>query len=492
MHSVEEDAGLIYCIGSQSKWASLLQYYACRDLLDINKLKYFGECIKAEVLNLKRVLFLDISINNISFCIKEIFHEISFFHNFIIIKENTPLEVIQDLENQYLCCGDYGNLKELNIIKLVFDIFNKRKILSSKPVHIQLEHTTYCNARCIMCDHYIAHNRGSKHLSLKTVKKLESLYPYVSMIIMHGNGEPLLNPDILEILSLYKKYHIKVSLNTNLSFVTDDVLLVIRDSCTSIHVSCDGVNKKQYEYIRQGLSYDTFKLNMKRLNSVCTETDKVLEVVLMRQNIRDAGKFVSFAFENGFSKVIFNALGCNRWINNMEDDLREYMHTAVHYCRVAKEEGTRLGIDVVTPFEAFFDKTIVCKDNLLIDSPHFEIEPSEVLHRKFSWYTNTIAFELLNHHDIDTLNKESCGSFKGICEYPFAKTYIDLNGNVSFCCPSSRKIIDSISENNNFEDIWNNQIYQKMRETFYSGNMTCLCDKCYFLKNNSLKFLSEK
>lgn len=412
-----------------------------------------------------------------------------FYHNKHVISEGDVV-LINDFEREYLFDKSYDNLKQLNIIKMVFDIRKESAILSSFPVHIQLEHTTYCNARCIMCDHYIAHNRGSKHLKLSSVKRLESLLPYVSMIIMHGNGEPLINPDILQIFSLYEKYKVQTSLNTNLSYLNDDILSLIRDNCKSIHISCDGCNEQQYEYIRQGLSYKKFISNIKRVEFTCSNTEKVLEVVLMRQNIQDAKEFVRFAYNHGFSKVIFNPLGCNEWIGNQKDGLRNFISTAVFYCRLAKEEGIRLGVNVLTPFEKVIaiQSRIVVENHVLTNEDYKNLVSSDVLHKMYPWYSNTIAFEQLNIQSIIACNQSM--HITGMCEYPFAKTYIDLCGNISFCCPASRKIVDTISNDKSFEDIWNCDMYQEIRKSFYKKRMPLLCENCNFIENGALQFLT--
>ena len=300
------------------------------------------------------ILFLHANIDDISFCRINDIRNIVFYHDHCIISENDA-ELIDQLKNRHLMKCEYSLIKQLNLICLFFDITRKSAVLSSLPIHIQMEHTTFCNARCVMCDHFIAHNRGSRHLQLSSIKAMESVLPYASLIIMHGNGEPLINPNIIGIFEIYKKYGIKTSLNTNLSYLTDDILSYLSDNCASIHVSCDGLGEKQYESIRLGLPYSNFLNNLKRLALSCGQTEKVLEVVLMRQNLTNAPAFVRFAHEYGFSKVIFNTLGCNQWIGNEKDGLSNFQSAAVYYCSLAKNEGIFLGITVVTPFEYLQD-----------------------------------------------------------------------------------------------------------------------------------------
>lgn len=487
MYTAGNNPEAVYCIGKISEYISLLNSCRNYDAKQNAVYLYYEEQLSMPQGSGKNILLLNTDIHNIAFCIKNDVGSLFFFHNNYVISES-DISLLNTLESKYLVNKSYLLLKQLNLIKLVFDIRKKSVVLSSLPTHVQMEHTTFCNARCIMCDHYIARNRGAKHLKLSTVECLESLLPYVSLVIMHGNGEPLLNPDILPIFDLYKKYQIRTSLNTNLSYLSDDILSSIRDNCENIHVSCDGSNEMQYESIRQGLSYSEFISNVQRLAAVCSSTEKVLEVVLMRQNIRNTKTFVQFAYDYGFKKVIFNALGCNEWIGNMKDGLYNCLSSAIYYCRIAKEEGDRLGVNVITPFEYLEDyESGIDSLGCLITEDYPSPEYSQALHEKYPWYTNTIAVDKLTKQSITEYDKSKI--ITGICEYPFAKTYIDLSGNVSFCCPASRKFVDTLSYDKNFKYIWNNDMYQGIRRTFYSKRMPLLCKDCYLVKNRTLNFL---
>ena len=377
-------------------------------------------------------------------------------------------------------------LKELNLLHIVSEILLKKTKMRSLPCHIQLEHTSFCNARCIMCDHYIAHNRGAKHLALSSVRRLEPVLPYVQLIVLHGNGEPLLNPEIMPLMQTYASYGVKISLNTNLSILNDDILTMLRSNCQSLHVSCDGCTAEQYESIRLGLKFQTLLEHLNKLEQDAPEINKVLEVVLMRRNVASAVDFVNFASEHGFRSVRFNRLGVNEWIGNRKE--ADLGPMALSTLNAAKERGQLLGITVVTPSDASLcagsDRSGGTSPQTVYDAAH-----SEKLHRYYPQYTNTIGCTLLP----DSLLTEGrpLQPHCGLCEYPFAKTYIDLAGNVSICCPASRMPVGRISDEQPFSAIWNGPQYQILRRRFYEGNLPRLCETCFLLDTGSLQFLSD-
>ncbi len=474
----------IFCIGKQENFDRFISEPHDSDCDFV----YFGEEPNDGIQEGGGILLLECDLKNIAYFVRDNTPNVSFLHNGRILSENDPGEMNR-FQDEYLRTGDFDCLKDLNAIRMFFDISEKKTQMSAYPLHIQLETTTFCNAHCIMCDHFIAHNRGSAHLTVESIDKLASVLPFASMVIMHGNGEPLINPQIISIFEKYRKYHIQVSLNTNLSYLSDEILFCLNQSCSSLHVSCDGTDEKQYESIRLGLSYSKFIENVRKLSRLDESIDRVLEVVLMRQNMKETVKFVRFAHEYGFSKVIFNPLGCNEWIGNSGDGIREYETTAYQNCLKAQEEGARLGVFVVTPFDGVDLHSIRPDIKVVSDTYSYcSEEDSRRLFEMYPWYTNTIAVRDLEPKSL--LPVRSC-SISGVCEYPFGKTYIDLEGRVSACCPASRRIIDMISEEKPFVEIWNCKKYMDLRKCFYDGTIPNLCMDCFLMKNDSLVFMSK-
>ena len=80
---------------------------------------------------------------------------------------------------------------------------------------VQLEVTTRCNRECPFClRKYMIKLRGIGDLELKDVDKvINELSPKV--MTLHGWGEPLLHPNLGDIISGVKSYGIYTSLSTN-------------------------------------------------------------------------------------------------------------------------------------------------------------------------------------------------------------------------------------------------------------------------------------
>ena len=436
------------------------------------------ECVLSEV-----VVFADIYFEALSFClIKGL--EIQFLYGDKLLSR-LDIDKIKSLQENLLREKNYIEVKKLNLMTIFLEVCGKRSVLSSLPTHLQLEHTTFCNARCIMCDHYVSHNRGSKHLRVSTVHQLKSILPYVSLIIMHGNGEPFLNPAIVEILELYKQYEVRISTNTNLSYINDDICLELNQMCEGLQISCDACDKETYEGIRQGLSFDTFCDNLDRIMSLSEIKRISLEVDLMQQNIRQAKDIVAFAHSYGIKTVRFHDLGVNGVLHNESYSLRHCSDIANKYISQAKEAGAQLGVLVKAPV---YDAVGFDSDEAVLYSVFPGACISDEMHQKYGWYTNQIGINQLSSSDLAGYQNQCAG----ICEYPFAKSYMDLNGNVSVCCPSSRKVVGHVSSMEDFEQLWNSQTMIRIRDLFYAGMIPSFCKSCFMMSENSLSWIKHR
>ena len=188
---------------------------------------------------------------------------------------------------QALSKEDYPLVKNFNHILAFYDLVEEATTFRHYPMIMQLEHTSYCNAECIMCVHYYKQNHDARHLSSELYEKIRPAFPYLEEIVLHGNGEPFMLPNIGDILSEYKKYGISVSTNTNMSILPNSVLENI-NAFKALTVSFDSPRKEIYDVIRKNLDFDKVTENIDKLRNAAPDLHMTLAVVSMRQNIRDS------------------------------------------------------------------------------------------------------------------------------------------------------------------------------------------------------------
>ena len=83
-------------------------------------------------------------------------------------------------------------------------MFSRKIDPSFMPVYLSIETTRMCNLRCIMCEHTIDFTNDNNYMSKESFMKLINNIPHLVSINLTGLGEPLLNPDFIDIVKMAK------------------------------------------------------------------------------------------------------------------------------------------------------------------------------------------------------------------------------------------------------------------------------------------------
>ena len=306
-------------------------------------------------------------------------------------------DLLNAMSNKAIKTQNWHLVKKINRIKIDLNRLMKKVVIDTYPSQLQLESTSFCNAQCIMCSHYYAGNKGALDMNHKILDKLSELFPYLDILIMHGNGEPFTSKLFSESVDVYSTYGIGLTTNTNLSILTDNHIRLINQSFVNIRVSCDACTRDIYEGIRRSLSFDTFVKNAIRLRDLCPGVSKTMASVLMRQNIEQLPEMVAFAAEYGFDEIIFSNLGVSVFVGNEKDNISNYPYFASRQLRKAIDMGIKCGIKVTIPssFDLCLDDESKCREEIeTIHSMPFFRPEAEVLaittFYKFNMLTRTI------------------------------------------------------------------------------------------------------
>lgn len=148
----------------------------------------------------------------------------------------------------------------------------EKMILEDFPIHLDIEVTSFCNLACPMCPRTIQLKEGTfpsvKHMDLNLYKKLikEGAENGLASIKLNYLGEPLMHPNILEIVKFSKQQGIvEVMFNTNGVLLTEKMSKALLDAgIDSLFISFDSAYKEKYESIRIGAKYEHVLENVKR------------------------------------------------------------------------------------------------------------------------------------------------------------------------------------------------------------------------------------
>lgn len=142
-----------------------------------------------------------------------------------------------------------------------------------KKVYIEI--TNICNLQCSFC---VKNTRVARYMQVAQFRHIvEQIQPYTNYIYLHVLGEPLMHPQLQEILAIAKQYSMQVNMTTNGVLLKEQLPMLvnnIRQLNISLHSQPkqDGIHSDTYlqdclycgdELAKQG-TYISYRLwNMK-------------------------------------------------------------------------------------------------------------------------------------------------------------------------------------------------------------------------------------
>ena len=99
---------------------------------------------------------------------------------------------------------------------------------------IYVEITNICNLSCSFCS---IDNRVKESITVEKFEEvLKKINDYTDYIYLHVKGEPLLYPNLKELLDLSLKYNKKVNITTNGTLLTEKVDILNHHSIRQINI----------------------------------------------------------------------------------------------------------------------------------------------------------------------------------------------------------------------------------------------------------------
>lgn len=135
--------------------------------------------------------------------------------------------------------------------------------LSSYPPYLEIEVTTKCNLKCIMCERTYW-SEPSRDMSFEEFKGILDQFPKLKWIGLTGIGESFLNKDFLKMLRYVKSRNIYVELYDPFFFIDKETAKELIDmGIDKLFISLDAARKETYEKIRVGSNFDLVTENLK-------------------------------------------------------------------------------------------------------------------------------------------------------------------------------------------------------------------------------------
>lgn len=280
-------------------------------------------------------------------------------------------------------------------------------------------------------------------MTLERLRKVLDDLPGLEEVTLQGLGEPLLAPELFDMIAEVKRRGISVGFNTNAMLLTPERSARLVDlGLDWLHVSIDGATPETFSMIRAGARLDVVVENLRRLvgaRSASQRPEPRIQVntVLMRCNRSEVPAIVALAAAVGADRM---------WVQRLSHDFAD-VHAQPDYAAIANFAG----------------------DQQLDDE-----EAADAL---------AAVAAAARLHDIDVRlpslpTSEPTGGRP--CDWPWEATYLSHDGTVQPCCMvmgSERATLGS-TEQRSIGEIWASVRYQDFRRRLMSSSPPDVCRGC--------------
>jgi len=159
--------------------------------------------------------------------------------------------------------------KRYNLFKSGVNLIYRRLRPWSMLLHMQFELTNYCNLRCPVCPTGIkAIERRKQSMDVDLFERLiNQVGPYLLTASPWAWGEPLLHPQLGDILRAIRKHKIATFLSTNGQLLNNDKILsaLISEPPTYLIVAIDGLTDEINSKFRSGAKFEPALSGIRKL-----------------------------------------------------------------------------------------------------------------------------------------------------------------------------------------------------------------------------------
>ncbi|MFH1771966.1 MAG: radical SAM protein [Candidatus Omnitrophota bacterium] len=184
----------------------------------------------------------------------------------------------------------FYSTKNAFLIKLLY-------LFQPYPPFIEIEVTTRCNLRCLICEHTYWHE-PSRDMPFEQFKSIVDQFPKLKWIGLTGIGESFLNKDFMRMLRYVKSKNIFVELYDTFYFIDEEAAKeLVELPIDKIFVSLDAATKETYEKIRVGSDFDRVIGNVKYLIKIKMETKSyfpeiAFHYIISKENVNEVSNYI--------------------------------------------------------------------------------------------------------------------------------------------------------------------------------------------------------
>ena len=334
----------------------------------------------------------------------------------------------------------------LLLLRKAWETVRKPEICS-RPYYVQYEVTTHCNLACYMCvrNEVIKH---PQHLAFENFRKAFDQIGALKLTLS-GAGEPLLNPDLKQMIAYARSHGASVMIPTNGTLLGRGDLAqdLVESGLNVMKVSIDAANPKTYQAIRRQDCFEKIVEGIERLNEMKQKAARRFpeirfDVVILKENYGEMADIIRLAGRLKIRTVFFRA---------------------VQTKGIGKEREEVIGKDV--DFDALYQAV---REGIR-EAGRLNVKTNlKDVARDFRAYKSIYV-------------RQDAAMSGQVCLLPWLQCFVSVKGEVSPCCATYTN--ESFTAGNvfeqDFQSIWNGPKMRMIRRQFrQKHNPFAVCRDC--------------
>ncbi|MDD2482696.1 MAG: radical SAM protein [Candidatus Shapirobacteria bacterium] len=340
----------------------------------------------------------------------------------------------------------------------VFDKYLYENKATPFPRTINCFITERCNFNCPMCHVVTSRLKNMNELSLPDLKKFfDNIAPYSPSVSLAG-GEPLMHPEIIDIIKYLDQKRIVKGLVTNGMLLEKMAADLINSGLDFLAISLDGPDEAtQYQ---RGLVKDSFPQIIKGIKKIIELRGKNtfpnirIATVISKSNIANFDKIYE----------VIKDLGVDEW---------SISHHFYFYDKIRKQQlkfsqKTKFGNDVWGEYNGTKKVLFNAKERLTISQ---KLKETQAL---INSNKSKVKITMPNSMDIKNFYTGAIPKKESICTSPFNQVFLRGNGDIEMC---HGYILGNIKENS-LLDIWHNKKTIRFQKYIQKNKIIPACFRC--------------
>jgi radical SAM protein with 4Fe4S-binding SPASM domain len=195
-----------------------------------------------------------------------------------------------------------------NRLGLLLSYARRQAVVPGGPLTLAIESTAKCNLFCPMCPRESMYF-PPKDMEMSVFQKIiDETKDFLEFAVPYGTGEPLLNPEIYDMIAYCKKLGVPTGISTNATVMPENAARkLIASGLDYIIFAFDGATRETFERYRKGADFEKVRQNILTFLRVKKEMRSrifcIIQMVKLKDNVHEIPDLVRMWRVDGINEV---------------------------------------------------------------------------------------------------------------------------------------------------------------------------------------------